>query len=156
MPQVSAGLTVTLRVTAAVLLPWLVCRAPAVMVLVFVPGVIVAKGTTGTEIVQLPAAGMVPAVMVMEVPPGVADRLFPMQVLETAGLLATTNLPVPSIVIKLSVNPVIVTAVGLDVLSSVMVNVVDCPWTTVLDETVLVTLGKLAFKFAVAVAVLLP
>ena len=156
MPQVSAGLTVTARVAVPLLLPWLVCRAPAAMVLVLLPVVMLARGSTGTVMVQLPDAGMRPAVMVMEVPPGVADRLLPTQVLLAAGVLATTNLPVPSMVVKLSVKLVMVAAVGLLVFCRVMVNVVACPWTTVADETALLMVGNRAVRLAVAVAVLLP
>ena len=96
--------------------------------------------------VQLELAGIVPAVMVMDVVPATALRLWPTQVLLAAGDAATVN-PAP-IVLRLSVKLLIVAAC-VDGLLKVMVSVLLNPAACVAGAKALVTEEALTVKEAV-------
>ena len=105
--------------------------------------------------VQLPAAGIVPAVMVILVPPDAALRLWPAQVLlaGNAGDGATVN--VPNIVVRLSVKEVMLAAVTAGFVS-VMVRLLTSPAAWVGGENALLTLAAVTVNAAVLLPLLVP
>jgi hypothetical protein len=149
-----AVVTARLAVAAAVLEPAVVTSPPASTLLVYVPVATVLATCTGTVIVQLPPAGMVPVVMVMVVAPGAALRLLIPQVLLAAGDAATEK-PAPIVLSKLSVNPLIVAAAAAEGLVSVMVSVLTCPATWLTGKNALVSVTEVTLRLAVVV-VLVP
>src|SRR5690349_20280320 len=118
---VNARATSMTPLIASALLPCVVCTAFAAMVLVWPPVVAVAAIAMGNVIVQLPPAGMVPPVAVIDVPPTGAVTVAP-HVPPGAGELPTVK-PVPRVV-RLSVNDVMVAAAPVVLVSVTVATVV--------------------------------
>jgi hypothetical protein len=144
----AAWLTVRFAAAAKALLPWSVTRAPALILFVRVPVVAFGATATGTVIVQLPPAGIVPPDRVIEGEPGTAPTVPP-HVVVAAGEAATVN-PVP-IVVRSSVNDVIA-ALRPPAFDKVIVSVVVWLWTTVDGLKLFAAATDVAAGFTVSVA----
>ena len=117
---VRAAATLSVAVAAVTLLPWLVWSPFTAIVFVRLPVGAVGPTWTGTVIVHVPLAGIVPPVMAIEVAPGAAVSVPP-QVVIAAGAAAMVN-PAP-IVVRLSVKLVMLAGTAV-VFCRVMVSVV--------------------------------
>ena len=145
------AVTVKLAVAAAALLPLLVCNAPAAIVLVTVPGVLL---VTLAVIVQEPGAppGIVaPDAYVTVLPP--ATPLFaPVQEPPNVALARVTPAG------KVSTSAALKVAAVALLLLRVIVRTLDPPAAIVVGAKALATVGALAVtvRLAVAAAALLP
>ena len=145
------AVTVKLAVAAAALLPLLVCNAPAAMVLVTVPGVLLVTLAVMVQVPGAPPGIVAPDAYVTVLPPA-TPLLAPVQVPPNVAFASVT--PAGNVSTSAALN---VAAVAL-LLVSVIVRTLVPPDTIEAGAKALATVGTLAVtvRLAVAAAALLP
>lgn len=101
-----------------VLLPLLVCKAPAGMLFTAVPPVVLVTGTVIVQVPGVPAGMVAPLARLMLLPPAVAVTMPLVQVVDAAGLAATVT-PAGKVSRKLATRAALVALLLLNVRVSV-------------------------------------